>query len=77
MFVPLEDREDLGEVHIGFDPNLGINSIHRVKELQVTPSQLQAGSVDGSVKYIDRYFEKLTLFIYLKILLNNYLFVLR
>jgi hypothetical protein len=39
MFVPLEDREDLGEVHIGFDPIEGINSIHRVKELQVTPTQ--------------------------------------
>lgn len=54
MFVPLEDRDDLGEVHIGFSPNQGINSIHRVKEVPVTPSQ-QGGSVNGgSLNYIDR-----------------------
>ena len=40
MFVPLEDRDDLGEVHVGFTPNQGINSIHRVKELQLSQEKL-------------------------------------
>ncbi len=54
MFVPTEDRDDLGEVHIGFSPNQGINSIHRVKEVPVSPSQTGNGSVNGSLNYIDR-----------------------
>ena len=34
MFVPLEDRDDLGEVHVGFNPLAGIQSIHHVKEVK-------------------------------------------
>jgi hypothetical protein len=33
MFVPQEDREDLGEVHVGFTPTDGIQTIHHVKDL--------------------------------------------
>lgn len=53
MFVPIEDRDDLGEVHIGFSPNHGINSIHRVKEVPVTPSQMGSNG-NESMNYIDR-----------------------
>ena len=53
MFVPLEDRDDLGVVHIGFTPNQGINSIHRVKELQLSPEQL-ADSINENVNSYDR-----------------------
>ena len=35
MFVPNEDRDDLGEVHIGIHPKEGIQSIHHVKELPI------------------------------------------
>ncbi len=66
MFVPTEDRDDLGEVHIGFSPNQGINSIHRVKEVPVSPSQTGNGSVNGSLNYIDR-----LLFYYFMKLLRN------
>ena len=40
MFVPQEDRDDLGEVHIGVSPKEGIKSVHHVKNIQLMQSQL-------------------------------------
>ena len=54
MFVPIEDRDDLGEVHIGFSPNQGINTVHRVKELPTPISQIGSPSANESMNYIDR-----------------------
>lgn len=34
MFVPQEDRDDLGELHIGLDTRNGIQSVHHVKEVK-------------------------------------------
>jgi hypothetical protein len=34
MFVPLEDRDDLGEVHIDFNTKDGIRAVHHVKEVR-------------------------------------------
>lgn len=35
MYVPQEDRDDLGEVHVGFSPREGIQTVQHVKELPV------------------------------------------
>ena len=34
MYVPQEDRDDLGEVHVGVSTRDGIRHVHHVKEMQ-------------------------------------------
>lgn len=45
MFVPQDDREDLGEVHVGFTPSEGIQTIHHVKEIPIQREQSQSSSI--------------------------------
>jgi hypothetical protein len=36
MYIPHDehdDRDDLGEVHVGFTPNEGIHHVHHVREI--------------------------------------------
>jgi hypothetical protein len=45
MFVPQDDREDLGEVHVGFTPSEGIQTIHHVKEIPIQRQQSQSPAI--------------------------------
>lgn len=40
MYVPPDDREDLGEIHVGLTPKDGIQHVHHVKEMQLMQNQL-------------------------------------
>jgi hypothetical protein len=49
MFVPYEDRDDLGEVHIDFNAETGIQAIHHVKEVNNTKSQVEKNAQNNSI----------------------------
>jgi hypothetical protein len=49
MFVPYEDRDDLGEVHIDFNAETGIQAIHHVKEVKSKSSEEKAPEKNNSI----------------------------
>jgi hypothetical protein len=48
MFVPLEDRDDLGEVHIDFNAETGIQAIHHVKEVKTNSNTVENANNNNS-----------------------------